>query len=131
MIKIFEQVKPNLHKLNENQYLKETKHGFQIIYPVAKDVSKPFRKGNINYTNLILGGSWVRFITLLAILGLLFFSTWAYSTDLETCRKIIASQNKDYNPYFDYTLNLSLYNTSNNDFNISIPAQDNAQERTA
>lgn len=88
-----------LKKLDEGIYLKKNKGKYSLIYPIKKDLSKPFKKGNIDWKNVwgIRNKQW---LTTIFILAIIFFSIWAYKHDIELYRDIAQHPWKYY--YFCY-----------------------------
>jgi len=94
------------------------KGGYYQVYPVVKDINKPFGKGNINWKNFLIGGgnNWMfLIIALIAILALFAYKhdTNAYAKIIENpCITSCASQciNINYNQ-----LNLSRLNITQNE----------------
>jgi hypothetical protein len=78
-----EEVKPNLfvvEKINK----KSKKVSYRQVYPIIKDITKPFGKGNINWKNLFRVDFGI-----IIILFLVAFSIWAYYHDLRAYRTML------------------------------------------
>lgn len=82
-------IKEGLYKLNDSQHLKKNKDSWNIIHHPKKDMGKPFSSDNINWRNLLIGGSWKSFFWIVAGLCILLFIVWSYAHDTEECRKLL------------------------------------------
>jgi hypothetical protein len=127
-----EEVKKETYKLDKNTYLQKIKAGYRLIYPPKKDITKPLTTDNINWFNMLTGGSIPRLITLLCILFLILFISWGYSIDTRTCRELMANPYKICgSPQGGFiaklpNLNLtSLIEEVDNEHSLSIPTSDN------
>lgn len=80
-----EEIKPGL-------FIQETKSGnYRMVKPIKKDLDKPFNlKTNCNYTNLILGGSWNNFFTIVFVISIIMLVSFGYAHDTKECREIIS-----------------------------------------
>ena len=70
--------------------LKKDRFGWAIVYPLKKDITKPFyiqeeKKWNINFKNLLLGGSWFNLIKTLLIIGIILLVMYSYKHDMSVC----------------------------------------------
>jgi hypothetical protein len=72
-MKTIEEVKPNV-------YLQQTKKSWRQIYPIKKDLSKPFAKGNINWKNMFK----MDWMTMILIIGILLVCL-SYKHDMQKC----------------------------------------------
>jgi len=70
-----------LTKLKDGVYW----NGNAVIYPIKKNPQEPFRKGNIDWMNFIIGNRGV----LIFMLFILFLA-FAYSHDTKACRELMA-----------------------------------------
>jgi len=57
--------------------------GYRIVHPLKNT------DGKINYFNLITGGSWGRFFTVVIIVVLILIMSWSYAHDTKACRDLI------------------------------------------
>ncbi len=82
---MIEEIKPGL-------FIQKTKTGnYRMVKPLRKDVTKPFNfKTNCNYINLILGGSWSNFFTILFVVSIMMLISFGYAYDTKQCREIIS-----------------------------------------
>lgn len=73
------------YKLDPGVYLKKTKpfNEWTIIYPI-----KDPETGKFNKRNFLMGGSWVNFLEICAVLIILLFIVWAYKHDTAVCQDI-------------------------------------------
>jgi hypothetical protein len=78
-----EEIKPNL-------FVVKTKKGYRQVFPIKKDLSKPFGKGNINWRNLLIGSTQGLILTILVIVILL-----SYTIHTEGYRDYIEEINED------------------------------------
>ena len=67
--------------LKKNNYL-----GWSTVSPYKID-------GKINWKNLLIGGSWIKFITLLIMLGLLGLAINEYSNTVQIAKDCLESAN--------------------------------------
>jgi hypothetical protein len=64
-------------------FIKERKRlGPGIVYPIKKDLSKPFSKDNTNWKHLFFGGSILRFLFSSSWVLIILFAAWSYSHDI-------------------------------------------------
>jgi hypothetical protein len=121
------EIKNNLFKINDSTYLKKSKLGYSLIYPAKKDLFQPLKSGNINWKNLLIGGSWINFIAIFAVVFLLLFISWGYRHDMAECMKIIedpysiCQPNRITNPEYEL-INLSEINYESS---LSLSPSDN------
>lgn len=73
----------------ENYFIKEDSFfGARIVYPIKKDLDKPYSLENINWFNFLVGGSWGKFISTMLVIILVLFSIWAYKHDTKFCHEL-------------------------------------------
>ncbi len=82
-----ERINEKTYKLETDQYLQKIKDKYRIIYPIKKDLSKPFKKGNIRWKNLILGDVSTTMVTMIIIFSLLIVS-FSYKDTVEKCNDL-------------------------------------------
>lgn len=119
-----------IEKIRENLYVKKTGNTYRIIYPLKNE------DGSINWKNLILGGSWGNFISVVFFVSLLIFALWAYAYDTKACRELLENP-----PSCGYVVGGKLYSDikelekfnmsvlfpeeDDNEFNLSLFTQNN------
>jgi len=82
--KELEEVKPNF-------WVKQSPSGsWRRIYPIKKDMGKPFGFGNINWFNMIAAGSWGNLFFILFVLAMVLISSYGYYTDTNLNRQLMA-----------------------------------------
>lgn len=107
-------------KLDESTYVGKDKFGYKIINPIRKNLELPFQKGNINWKNLLVGGSWFNIVKLLILLLILGSIIYGYMLNTNECREMVKHP-KDFcepvckveNPY-----------SPAREFNITLPEVD-------
>jgi len=85
-----------MEKIKEDLYVKKGRFGYRIVYPIKKDIDKPFTQDNINWKHLLIG-DWTRLISTSLILLLIMFGIFSYSYDTEMCRDVLSNPC----PYFE------------------------------
>ena len=82
---VIEELKPGL-------FIQTTATGnHRIVKPIKKRIDEPFNfKTNCNYKNLLIGGSWSSFFTILFIISIMMLVTFGYAYDTKQCREIIS-----------------------------------------
>lgn len=99
-----------MEKLNDRQYLIKKRGKYKIIYPIKKDMNKPFGRNNIHWKNFIMGSN---FTLVLLVILLVSVSAWAYKHDIEMYQDVFEDP---CNYCYDYQeLNLS------KDFETNMP----------
>ena len=69
----------------ERIYLKKNSFlGWGVINPIQKNIHEKLSLANLNWKNLLIGGNWFRFITILAIIILILLSIFEYSNAVQT-----------------------------------------------
>ncbi len=116
-----EKLNESTYKLSQNETLEKKGSEWRVIYPIKKDINKPFGKGNINWFNFLTGGSIKRLIQLAIILILLVFLMWSYNHDIAECREYVERTNLIYGSQF-VTPDISY--DENLQYNLFIPPQD-------
>lgn len=115
---VFDEISPNKWRLSKNEVLLKDKTGYRVIYPIKLD-------GKTNYTNLVLGGSWLNFGKNMLVLALIFFMVFAYIHDTKECRRLIENPPTCFGIGGSPNFKLNTSNLSySNDFNLPIPTQD-------
>jgi len=99
-----------IEKIKEGVYLKEKKGDYRIVYPVKKNLDKPFKKGNIHWFNLITGGSWNKLLATVFIVVMIILLAWSYHHDNAACMEIYNDISKTCDICQSYK-NLEIYNT--------------------
>ena len=79
-----------IEKVKEDLWVRKGVFGWSIVYPIKKDVDKPFRFGNINWKHLLFG-STLNLIQTTIFIGILLLLVYGYQKDTETCREIMAN----------------------------------------
>lgn len=124
-----QEIKNNVFRINDSTYLKKSKLGYSLIYPAKKDLMQPLKRGNINWKNLLMGGSWINFITIFIIVFLLLFITWGYKHDMKECMRIIENPYSICYPNQNINQDYELINLSNikinNEPSLSLSPSDN------
>ena len=70
----------------EKVYLNKKKLGWNVVYPLKKDINQPFSfKNNCNWKNLLIGGSWWNVIKITIIVGIILGVIYNYRINTETC----------------------------------------------
>lgn len=116
---MIEEIKPNL-------FIKKTKDSYKIVYPIKKNLQKPFSLNNMHWKNFLLGGSWENAVTVIIIIALLLFISWSYNYETAECRKFIENPrawclNVSSNDYYSFPYNeINFSKEGDNEFNISI-----------
>lgn len=82
---MIEQINDNTYKIKDGCYLK----GDRIIYPIKKDITKPFTKDNVHWKNFLIGGSWKKFFVYMWIVVMALLLMWTYSIDTKECRELM------------------------------------------
>ncbi len=78
-----------MQKLKKGVYLHEGKKGeFRLIYPIKKDIDKPYGLNNMNWFNFFTGGSWNKLFTLGFIIFMIIFLAWTYQHDVEAYKDV-------------------------------------------
>lgn len=73
----------------EKVYLKKGKHtNYRVIYPIKKELDKPFSKENFNWKNFIYGGL-ENTLVLLFILFLTLTFFYIYNHDTKEMQKVV------------------------------------------
>lgn len=87
------------------------KKEYRVIYPIKKDMDKPFGLDNIDWKgkwkNIWLGGSWRKFFQTLFVILIILASVLAYRHDTAACFKILQDPQSICN-YRYYGSNLAL-----------------------
>ena len=83
------EVKEKLYRLTDDQFLLKGKKKYKIVYPITKDQSKKFGKGNIHWKRFLIG-SWGNLIKNAIMFGLMVFLIFSYMHDTEECREILS-----------------------------------------
>ena len=79
-----------IEEIREGLYVRRGKGGgYKQVFPLKKIPSLPFRKDNINWKNLLLGGSWENFAKVFGILILILLCAYAYRHDMAGYYKIL------------------------------------------
>ena len=126
------QLNPNLIQLSKRQYLQKTKLGeWRTIEPFApyNEVTQKFDYSDIknyNWFNFIIG-TWSRLISVIIIVTLIYFITWAYKTDTEECRQIVYNQTYLKEKCLSAMIGEKEENNYEQYPSISLPTKDNAQ----
>lgn len=69
-----------LTKLKEGVYW----NGNSVIYPIKKNQEEPFKKGNIDWKNFIMGNKGTLIVMILVLM-----LAFAYSHDTQACRELM------------------------------------------
>ena len=85
------EIKKDVYQIEGNQYLKKFKGGWTIISPIKKDITKPLAINNIDWFNMITGGSIANLIKVLIILFLLVGISWSYASETKMYREMISN----------------------------------------
>ncbi len=85
---ILEEVKKGTYKLKEGQYLQKVKDKYRVIYPIKKDITKKFKKGNIDWKNFILGDVTQTVIMTILIISLMVVVI-DYKSTVERCEDLV------------------------------------------
>jgi len=93
-----------MQEIEKGIYVKGSKGNYRIVYPIKKDITKGFTLENINWKNLLLGGSWGKFFTFLLVLLLILGVAWSYKHDTQECFNLI--ENKTLRCQECYNLNV-------------------------
>lgn len=79
---MIEEVKPNF-------WIKQRADGsWRRVYPIKKDMNKPFGKGNVSWRNFLIGGSWGNFFSILFIIIIVVLGAYGYTKDTGLCKQI-------------------------------------------
>ena len=127
------QIKPDLYKINKNQYLKINKKGEgRVIAPIfnpVKDNNGSNQKETINWFNFLTGGSWGKLrstITIVLLILLFIFGMYDYS---EQCRAIVEEHNKQIIDIEQIDMNtLWGEDGDGNRYNLPLPSQGIVEE---
>ena len=78
-----EEIKPNLYV----QKIKTRKGEdyYKLVYPPKKDLTKPLKRDNINWKNLIANGRWLNLIFIALIVLIILFTSWRYKEETKAC----------------------------------------------
>lgn len=71
----------------EKVYMKKSLGEWKVVYPIKND------DDSFNWFNLVTGGSWLKFFTILAIILLILAIAYEYSQNLSYCNKLIKERN--------------------------------------
>lgn len=91
-------------------FLKKDKTGIRVIYPIKKNIEEPISLKNINWFNLLTGGSWWKVIKLILIVLLILFACYTYKHDMENCESFWERYNLINAINGNITLNESIIN---------------------
>lgn len=91
-----EEVKPGL-------FIQKTRLGYKRVFPIKKDLNKPFSLDNIHWKHLTIR-DWNNLIFLVIFVSLMLFGTWVYKHDLAVCVDIIENPCKYYSAISQYCL---------------------------
>jgi|TARA_R100000093_G_scaffold71653_1_gene48215 hypothetical protein len=80
----------NIEKIREDLYIQKSKLGNKIVYPIKKDLDKPYSRDNIHLKRLLIG-DWNKLIGLVVFVVFLLLLSFAYYHDTSECRAIIES----------------------------------------
>lgn len=79
-------------KNGKSFYVKDRgKRGIGIVYPLKKDLSKPFSPGNMNWKALLIGGSWGKFMGNTFFMLLILSLAWSYSHDISAYEEVYSN----------------------------------------
>ena len=110
-------------EIEKGIYLKNDVFGYSIKYPVKKDEDMGLVKGNIDWRNLLLGGSWFNFSKTLVVIFIILFALWSYNNDISECTEFL-----DTYTIIDTGTNLICYKNiidfeQSNEYDLLIPSQ--------
>lgn len=77
----------------EKVYIKKSGLGFKVVKPIKLDINLPFRKGNINWKNLIAGGSWYNLIGIGVVVISVVLILLDYSHAIKTANECLNQTN--------------------------------------
>ena len=81
-----------IEKIKDDLYIQRSKlSGWKIVYPIKKDLDKPYTLDNIHWKNLLTGGGWFKLLVTIFIFAIIIFSVWAYLNDTKICRELISN----------------------------------------
>lgn len=118
-----EEIGKDTYKLSDTEILEKKGKEWRIIYPLKKDLSKPFQSDNIQWFNLITGGSIKRLLNLGLILIVIFFVMWSYNNDIQECKVLIEEQNLIYG---DFNSDIPIIEYEELEYSIFVPTKDSS-----
>ena len=82
---MLEEIKPNLYRINKNQYLKISKKGNgEITAPIKDPITKKF-----HWFNFLTGGSYNHLVQILAIIIIILLLSYGFYYDTKGCRDLV------------------------------------------
>ena len=113
-----EEIKPNLfvQKIGESD-------SYRVVHPLKKNIYGRFTWGNIHWKNLITGGSWSNFFTILFVVALLVYLAWGYAHDTRECRELLENPQKICGNSLNYNPDIATKG-DDNVFSVPLPASD-------
>lgn len=81
-----EQINEGLIKLEEGIYVRKSKLGWELRYPIKDPITKKIIRKNILPG---FGGSWLKFLIVILILALILFGYFSYMHDMKEGIKCI------------------------------------------
>ena len=88
----------------EKVYLKKDRLGWHEVHPIKKDITQPIKIGkkinweNINWKNLISGGSWIKLGIVIFIVIIILGCVYEYSTAVKTANECLNYTKINYIP---------------------------------
>jgi len=78
-----------IEKIRGDLYIKKGWDGYRVVYPIKKELDKPFSRKNAHWKNILIGGHWSRPLKLLLFLIALYLFTQMYLADTKLCRDFV------------------------------------------
>jgi hypothetical protein len=78
-----------IEEVRPDFWIKQNKvGGWRRVYPIKKDMNRPFGKGNVNWLNFLIGGSWGNFMFILFVIIIVLLGVYGYTRDTGLCKQI-------------------------------------------
>ena len=95
-----------IEKIRDDLYVKKGWDGYRVVYPIKKDLDRPFSfKDNINWKNFL--GQWHFWLKSLLFLIALYFFVQMYLADTEQCREFVDNFGYQCGLYYEQNLKLN------------------------
>jgi hypothetical protein len=78
-------VKNEIEKIRDGLYVKKSFGKYRVVYPIKND------DGTTNWFNILIGGTWGKFITVLFVIAIILGVTFSYMHDTKTCREMVSN----------------------------------------
>jgi len=78
-----------IEKIRDDLYVKKGLTGYRVVYPIKKDLNNSLNRNNINWYNLLTGGSIWKLIKVVLFVALIILSVIAYQYDVGAYEKTV------------------------------------------